>query len=270
MGFNDVILWAAALAAGMVNSVAGGGTLLTFPVLLAALSVSPSALVLASGAGVIANGTSTVALLPASAVSAWEYRREFRQAGRWLTWLLVPSVIGGLAGTLLVTELPSGVFDKLVPWLILTAALLYALQPRISKWLISGATDDRPSRRRLTGILLFQLLVALYGGYFGAGIGILMLSALALMGLTDIHVMNAVKNLLATSINAMAAAVFIFRGKVEWNMTLPMMLAAIVGGFLGARLARRTNRVIVRRIVVAIGFSLATYYFYRQFYGSPA
>jgi uncharacterized membrane protein YfcA len=265
--WNEVLLCGTAVLAGMVNSVAGGGTLLTFPALLAVLGASPSAAVIANGVGVMANGTSTVALWPASVVSAWEFRREFAQAGRWLVWLLVPSVIGGLVGTLLVTELPPDIFDDLVPWLILTAALLFALQPQINRLIKIGATHERPAWPKFAGILLFQLLVALYGGYFGAGIGILMLSALALMGLSDIHVMNAVKNLCATCINGMAAAVFVVRAKVDWQVAWPMMLSAIVGGFIGARVARRTNRTVVRRVIVAIGFALAAYYFYRQFRG---
>ncbi len=265
MTLNQLLLLLAAVGAGMVNSVAGGGTLLTFPSLFSILKAAPSALTLAKGAGVIANGTSTVALLPGSAVAAWEYREHHGKAGRWFTWLLIPSIVGGLAGAILVTALPPGVFDRLVPWLILTAAILFALQPRVSKWMVTAAPHERPSAGRLTVIFTFQFLVALYGGYFGAGIGILMLSALALMGLSDIHIMNGVKNFLATTINAMAALVFIVAGDVDYRLALPMMVAAIIGGFLGARLAQRMNRVIVRRVVVAIGFSLAAYYFYRQF-----
>jgi uncharacterized protein len=265
--WNDILLCTTAVLAGMVNSVAGGGTLLTFPALLAALGGTPSAAVRLNGLGVMANGTSTVALLPGSAVAAWEYRREFGKAGRWFLLLLAPSVVGGLLGVLLVTQLPPEIFDWLVPWLILFAAILFALQPRIARWITVHAAHERPPARRLAEILLFQTFVAIYGGYFGAGIGILMLSALALMGLSDIHVMNGVKNVLATSINAVAAAVFVITGKVDWRLCLPMMASAIVGGFLGSRIAQRTSRTIVRRVVVAIGFSLAAYYFYRQFPG---
>jgi uncharacterized membrane protein YfcA len=154
-----------------------------------------------------------------------------------------------------------------VPWLILFAAILFAVQPRIARWMTVHAPHERPPAKRLAGILLFQTLVAIYGGYFGAGIGILMLSALALMGLTDIHVMNGVKNLLATAINAVAAAMFIITRNVEWSLCLPMLVSAIVGGFIGSRIAQRTSRTIVRRVVVAIGFSLAAYYFIQQIRG---
>ncbi len=264
MLWNEVLLCATAAAAGAINSVAGGGTLLTFPALFAMLHAAPSAAVLASGAGVIANGTSTVALLPGSAVAAWEYRREIRAAGAWFLWLLLPSVVGGLVGALLVTELPPGWFEVLVPWLILAAAVLFALQPQIGRWLVTNPHQGRPGWPRLVVILFFQLLVALYGGYFGAGIGILMLSALALMGMSDIHRMNGVKNLCATCINGVAAGTFIARDKVEWRWVWPMLISAIIGGWVGSRVARRMSRTIVRRVVAAIGFSLAAYYFYRQ------
>ncbi len=264
---DQILLCLTALLAGMVNSVAGGGTLLTFPTLIAVLGASPSAVVALHGVEVMANGTSTVALLPGSAVAAWEYRREFAKAGRWFLWLLVPSVFGALAGVLLVTQLRPEVFAWLVPWLILFAAILFAVQPRIARWMTVHAAYERPPARRMAGIIVFQALVAIYGGYFGAGIGILMLSALALMGLSDIHIMNGVKNVLATSINAVAAIVFVVTGKVVWSLCLPMLASAIAGGFLGSRLAQRTSRTIVRRLVVAIGFSLAAFYFYRQFRG---
>jgi uncharacterized membrane protein YfcA len=259
--WNEVLLCGMAVLAGMVNSVAGGGTLLTFPALLAVLGASPSA-------AVLANGTNTIVVWPASVVSTWEYRREYAQAARWFAWLLVPSLIGGLAGALLVVELPSQVFGGLVPWLILMAAILFAFQPQIGRWIGIGTAHERPTAARFVGILAFQFMVALYGGYFGAGIGILMLASLALMGLSDIHVMNGVKNLLATAINGMAAVVFIIYGRVDWQVAWPMMLSAIVGGFVGARVARRTNRTVVRRVIVAIGFALAAYYFYRQFRGA--
>jgi uncharacterized membrane protein YfcA len=258
---NEVLLCGTAVLAGLVNSVAGGGTLLTFPALLAVLGASPSA-------AVLANGTNTIVVWPASVVSTWEYRRDYAQAARWFAWLLVPSLIGGLAGALLVVELPSQVFGGLVPWLILMAAILFAFQPQIGRWIGIGAAHDRPTMARFSGIFAFQFMVALYGGYFGAGIGILMLASLALMGLSDIHVMNGVKNLLATAINGMAAVVFIIYGRVDWQVAWPMMLSAIVGGFIGASVARRANRTVVRRVIVAIGFALAAFYFYRQFRGS--
>ena len=182
-----------------------------------------------------------------------------------MRWLLVPSLIGGLVGVLLVTKLPPSMFDALVPWLILSAALLFALQPQIARLTGVGKPHAAPTGAKMAGIMLFQFLVAIYGGYFGAGIGILMLAELAILGLSDIHVMNAWKSLLGGSINAVAGVVFIIEQKVDWKLAMPMFFSAIVGGYFGAWAARRTNPAIVRRWVVAIGFCFAAYYFWKRF-----
>ena len=245
-----------AAAGGAVNSVAGGGTLLTFPALFAALGVSAQT-------SVMANATSTVALLPGSLAGMAGYRRELREAPYW-SWLLVlPSLAGGLLGATMVIARPK-TFELLVPWLILTAAALFALQPRIASWAGVGHGSSRHTSSKIAGALVFQTLVAIYGGYFGAGIGILMLSSLAMMGFGDIHRMNALKTMLASCINSVAATIFIAQGKVHWPFALAMSVAAVAGGFLGAHVARRLDRNFVRRVVVAIGFSLAWYYFYAQ------
>jgi len=270
MTWNDVLLCSTAMAAGMINAVAGGGTLLTFPALYAALGPKFSALLGPergiAEAGVVANATSTMALWPGSLGSFWGYRHEFRLAGAWVWWLLIPCLLGGLIGVLLVIRFPS-VFESLVPWLIFSAAMLFALQPQIARLTGIGLPHAKPSKTRMAGILFFQLLVSIYGGYFGAGAGILMLAALAMMGLPDIHVMNAVKTLYGTVINIMASIVFIVEGKVEWRLAAPMLIFGTIGGYVGARVARRIDPARVRRGVVAIGFALAAYYFYKRFHG---
>jgi hypothetical protein len=243
--------------AGAVNSVAGGGTLLTFPALFAALGSTATA-------AVVANATSTVALVPGSAAAMWGYRRELHRAARWAWLLLPPSVLGGLVGSLLVARLPPETFELLVPWLILTAALLFAAQPAVSRWLGIGEQARRISPRRAVAVAFLQLLIAIYGGYFGAGIGILMLSGLALMGLSDIHAMNGLKTLLNCAINGISVAIFIQAGLVYWPLALSMAAAAIAGGYAGARIARRLDRNLVRSIVVVIGIVLSLYYFYHQ------
>jgi uncharacterized membrane protein YfcA len=245
----------AAAAAGAVNSIAGGGTLLTFPSLLAALSS------LSNGA-VIANATSTVALVPGSLAAAWGYRKELQRAWRWVPLLTAPSLAGGLLGSLLVTELNPKYFDALVPWLILTASVLFLLQPFLARSVTVGAKP--PLRRTVAGVVAFQFLVGVYGGYFGAGIGILMLSSLALMGLTDIHVMNGLKNYLAGCINGISVLVFVFEGVVDWRLAAVMAPSAIVGAYAGSRVAQRLDRRVVRGIVIAIGFGVAAYAFYKQ------
>jgi len=257
MLFNSVVLCLAALAAGAVNAVAGGGTLLTFPTLYVVLGTTAEA-------ARLANCTSTVALVPGALASAWGYRSELGAARRWLIWLTPPSLLGGLAGSALLTELSPDTFKVLVPWLILTAALLFALQPQVSRWTGIGQSHALPSRKTMVAIAAFQFLVSVYGGYFGAGIGILMLSALAMMGLSDIHVMNALKTVLNMFINGVSVVWFIWRGDVEWRYASMMAVAAIIGGYCGARIARRLDRNLVRKGVVAIGFTLAACEFYRQ------
>jgi uncharacterized membrane protein YfcA len=245
-------LMATALAAGVINSVAGGGTLLTFPALMAV--VSP----------VVANGTSTLALVPGSAAGAWGYRHEFREVRRWALLLAGPSLVGGAVGTLLVTRLPETYFDTLVPWLILTAALLFLLQPTLTRLTGAGKPRAAPSAGTRLAVVAFQFLVAVYGGYFGAGIGILMISSLSLMGTGTIHQANALKTFLAACINGASVVVWVHDDKVRWDLVPGMALAAIVGGYLGARVARRLPKNVVRWAVIAIGFGLAAYYFSKQ------
>ena len=261
MNWEIVLVCLAALAAGAVNSVAGGGTLLTFPVLIAVLTRRLGTEKLAA---VVANQTSTTALIPGIFAAAWGYRAQLKHSRHWLKWLLPSSIIGGLIGGALVVGFPDQ-FSALVPWLILTAAVLFVLQPQIARWTGIGQPHSEPHGATLAAIIVFQFFVAIYGGYFGAGIGILMLSALGLMGLADIHVMNGLKNCLAFSINIMAVIVFLTRGQVDWSLALPMIACSIVGGFMGATLAQKIDRQIVRRIIVVIGFTLAIYYFWRQF-----
>lgn len=252
------MLCLAAAAGGAINAVAGGGTLLTFPALFAALGST------ADGA-VLANGTSTVALVPGSITALLGYRREIEHERAWAATLVLPSLLGGLTGSLLVVALPPEWFKAAVPWLILTAALVFALQPQIAR--ASGINHDAsaaPSQSKTLAALVCQFLVAVYGGYFGAGIGILMLSALSLLGVSDIHRMNAVKTLLASVINGTSVLVFAANGSVHWPYALAMAVASSIGGYLGAHTARRLNRKFVRALVVVIGFSLAGYYFYRQ------
>jgi len=238
----------AAVAAGAVNAIAGGGTLLTFSALLTAI---PS---------VRANATSTVALVPASLAGAWGFRKELHTVRRWVPLLIVPSFAGGLVGSLLVVLLPAGYFDALVPWLILTAALLFLFQP----WLTRRTRPAAPKAGTVAAVVVFQFFVAVYGGYFGAGIGILMLSALGLMGLTDIHAMNGLKNFLAFCINGVSVVIFVVEKKVEWSVVPVMMAASILGGYLGARVARRVEPRLVRWFIIAVGLGLAGYYFYKQ------
>ena len=251
---DTLILCISAVLAGIINSVAGGGTLLTFPALTYVLGG-------AGDAAVIANATSTIALFPGSLAAVWGYRRELQGTRSSVLPLLLPSILGGAIGTMLVVSYPSKIFESLVPWLILLATLLFMLQPVITEWTGIGKPHEAPSRRTQIGIVAFQFLVALYGGYFGAGIGILMLSSLALMGSSDIHRMNAVKSLLASLINGTSVTLFIWQHKVNWPLALPMIVAGIIGGFAGASLARKLNKTHIRYGVIAIGLLVSATYF---------
>ncbi len=239
------LIFAAAFVAGAINSVAGGGTLLSFP-----------ALVWLGLPSVVANATSTVALWPGSLGSVWGYRRELPAFDGALLATVVPSVAGGLAGAVLLHHTPTAVFDRLVPLLILFATCLLMAQD----WVRRRFAWARPAGSTGTWtwwLVGFQALVGLYGGYFGAGIGILMLAALSMVGHTDIHRMNALKSLLALAINGIAALYFIASGLVVWNDAVVMAVGAIAGGVGGAGAARRAGRETVHRLIVIIGFGMA-------------
>jgi hypothetical protein len=237
------IIFFAAVAAGAINSIAGGGTLVSFPTLLW-LGRDP----------ILANAANTIAMWPGSLAGAIGFRRELATVRRWLLLLIVPSLLGGALGGWLLLRTPVSTFERLVPFLILGATLLLAAQEMISARLGSLArAHENPTPGWVTFVFLFQFLVALYGGYFGAGMGILMLAALGLIGLTDMHQMNGLKNLLAVCINGIAAIYFAFVAPVSWKDVGIMTAGTIAGGFLGAKVARRLGRKFVRGFVVTIG-----------------
>ena len=245
------LLAASAFAAGVVNSVAGGGTLLTFPALLA--SGIP---------GINANATSTTALMPGSVAGAFGFRHELGEQSKLVRLLMAPSIIGAVIGTLLVTRLPESVFDALVPWLVLGATMLFLLQKPLVRALRLKA-DSGPTDARRAGMVVFQFFVAVYGGYFGAGIGIVTLAALGMMGLQNVHQMNAVKTLLAVSINCVSVMIFTADGRVFWPEAGVMAVAAVCGGYLGARVSRRLPQGLVRAIVGLVGLVVAATTFWK-------
>jgi len=237
------IIFFAGAAAGAINSIAGGGTLISFPALLW-LGRDP----------ILANATNTIAMWPGSLAGAIGFRRELSTVRRWLLLLVVPSLIGGALGGWLLLRTPTSTFERLVPFLILGATLLLAAQEMITARLGHLAhAHENPTRGWVVFVFVFQFLVALYGGYFGAGMGILMLAALGLIGLTDMHQMNGLKNVLAVCINGVAAIYFVFAASVSWSDVAIMTCGTIAGGYLGARIARRLGRKFVRGAVVTIG-----------------
>ena len=242
---HELLVFAAACVAGAINSVAGGGTLITVPTLM-----------WLGMPAIHANATSTVALWPGSLSGAWGFRRELFTADRRVFALIVPSLVGGLSGAILLHQTPPDVFERLIPLLILFATCLFMAQEPLQRRFNLTAIHNARSHW-LSWTMLFQLLVGIYGGYFGAGIGIMMLAALSLMGHTDIYQMNGVKNLLAVAINGIAILYLVFTDLILWPDALVMAIGAIVGGVAGAGTARRVGRPVVRRIVIVVGFAMA-------------
>jgi len=249
-----VLIAAAALVAGVINSMAGGGTLISFPTMVW-LGRPP----------IMANATNAVALWPGSLSAMFGYRDDMRRVRRWLYLLTIPSVAGGALGAILLLHTTEKTFSRLVPFLILGATLLLAAQELISRKLnLIAKAHENPTAGWVVFVFTFQLLVGLYGGYFGAGMGILMLAALGFIGLTDLHEMNGLKNLLAVGINGVAAIYFAISGAVLWKDTVVMALAAIAGGFAGAKLAKRLGRRFVRGAVVFIGLTMTVALFLKN------
>ncbi len=246
-------LLCAATAAGAINAVAGGGTILTFPTLLAIGTPA-----------IVANATSTVALVFGTSGSVYGFRKHILSIREWL-WRFVPvSLLGGLIGSGLLTITSNDFFCRLVPFLILFATLLFLAQGVVAR-LIRRSTEEPQREPLIWPAILFQFLVSIYGGFFGAGIGILMLATLGFIGLTDIHQMNALKNILGSLINVVASIMFISRGLVDWPKVGVMTLGAIAGYYLGSHYSQKIPQIWVRRIVLAIGFAISGITFYRQF-----
>ena len=253
----------AAVIGGAMNAIAGGGTLVTFP-----------ALVWLGIPAIVANATSTVALWPGAIGSMYGYRGELAGARAWATRFAIPSLVGGLVGALLLLRTPGERFDQIVPWLVLGATVLFLVQRPLMTLLRKQrpgsaspasqspiAEDDPASRAPTLPLLAFQFAVAVYGGYFGAGIGILMLAALGFMGFTNIHRMNGLKNWGGLCMNATAAALFVFSHLVNWPTAIAMAVGATIGGFGGSRLAQRVPKEVVRAAVVVIGLSASVWLF---------
>jgi hypothetical protein len=250
---------AAAFLAGAINSIAGGGTLVSFPALM--------------GIGLTgqqANVTSTLALWPGSMGGFLGHRRDLAGTRAFALRLVPPSLVGGGIGAWLMLVTPQSVFDLMIPWLILVATVLLAANDPVARLLQKAGGQERTATW-WAGAMTFQFLVGIYGGYFGAGIGILMLAALSLLGLTDIFQMNGLKNFLSLLINGVAIIVFLAAewlrhpGNVQWLPVGLMVVAAGFGGLAGSHMAHKVGRKPVRIGVVSIGFLLAAWYFYKTF-----
>jgi uncharacterized protein len=249
-----VFLFFAAAIAGTLNAIAGGGTFLSFPALLST-GVPP----------VEANATNTVALWPGLAASASAYLKRLDVPRCLLVPLLITSVIGGFAGSWLLLNTPQQTFLHLVPWLLLTGTLLFAFGNNIrvlaGRTAISEEWQRQLSWRVVAVTSFIELLIGIYGGYFGAGIGFITLGMLTAIGMRDINAMSAIRTLLAAVINAAAVLIFIVARAVLWPQCVVMIAGAITGGWFGAHFAQRANPITMRRIVIAIGVAMTAYYF---------
>lgn len=243
------VLVAAAGAAGAINSIAGGGSLVSFPAAVW-FGLPP----------LIANATNTVALTPGAVASAVAYRRELAEERPLVRRLALPAALGGAAGAWLLVVTPPRVFETVVPPLVLFATLLLLMQ-NLSKGVGDAGRSPMSKRAAWVG----QLLVGIYGGYFGAGMGIVVLALIARIGRTDIHRMNAAKIVLGAIVNGVAALGLIAAGKVDPTAAAAMTVGATAGGFFGAALARRIDKAVVRWLVVAVGFALTAILAYRRF-----
>jgi uncharacterized protein len=254
-----LLLFAAALLAGGLNSVAGGGSFIAFPTL-----------VFTGVPEIPANATTTVALWPGVGASAGAYRKELAGQRERLLLLAPVSLVGGILGALLLLHTPPVTFRLLIPVLLLLATLLFAFGGRLATALRRRMGAERAASRLVTtGVVVLQFVIAIYGGFFGGGIGILMLASLALMGMENLHEMNGVKTVLAGAINGVAVITFIVAGAVFWPQVLVMIVGSVGGGYGGASLARRLPTAAVRTSVITVGLAMTLLFVVRLFVPQP-
>ena len=248
-----IFLFIAGALGGALNSVAGGGSFIAFPALLFT-GVPP----------IPANATNTLALWTAAAASGGAYRNKLDIPRRVMVPLLCASLIGGLAGAFLLLKTPAQTFMRVLPWLTLGATLLFAFGEKLAGGRKS-IIEHETSGAAVLGATLFQLVVAVYGGYFGGGMGIVMLAMLVTLGMTDIHAMNALKSVMGFVINGVATVAFVLKRAVYWKHGVVMILGGIVGGYLGAHYAQRVPQARIRAFVVMVGAGMTVYFFWKAY-----
>lgn len=254
-----LLLFLAAIIGGTLNSVAGGGSFFTFP-----------ALTLTGVPLINANATSTVALWPGSLASAGAYRDTFTTERRMLLLLSAVSILGGILGAVILIKTPEIVFRRAVPFLLLAATAFFAYGGQMTAALRARRGERElhlPSWIGMVSTLVLQFIIALYGGFFGGGIGIMMLAVLAVTGMKDIHAMNALKTVLTICINGVAVVTFAFAGFVFWPQALVMVVGAVAGGYGGASIARKIDPLLVRRFVIVVGVVLSILFFLKYTIG---
>jgi uncharacterized membrane protein YfcA len=249
-----IYLFLAGALGGAINAVAGGGSFVAFPALLFT-GVPP----------VPANATNTLALWVGTSASGGAYRNRMKSPRRVMIPLIVTSVIGGFIGALLLIKTPAQTFLRVLPWLLLGATLLFAFGRYVSNYIAGGISHDS-SNAGIAGASIFELAVAVYGGYFGGGIGIMNLAMLAALGMTDIHEMNLLKVILGGVINGVAAITFIVTKAIVWPQAIVMTLGAIVGGYSSAHYAQKLPQSWIRAFVIAVGAAMTLFFFKRAYF----
>jgi hypothetical protein len=251
---SAIFLFVAGMLGGALNSVAGGGSFIAFPALLFT-GVPP----------IPANATNTIALWTAAAASGGAYRSRLDVPRRVMVPLLLASLSGGLGGAFLLLKTPAHTFMRVLPWLTLGATLLFAFGKRLAGERRFFAAAHQVGPAALAGAILFQLVVGVYGGYFGGGMGIVMLAMLATLGMTDIHAMNALKTVMGFVINGVAAVAFVIARAVYWSHGAAMILGAVLGGYFGAHYAQKLPQTWIRGFVVAVGTAMTIYFFVKAY-----
>jgi uncharacterized membrane protein YfcA len=252
---NLVVLFLSAMLAGAINAVAGGGTIFSFTALSLSLPM------------INANATNSASLWAGSLSSAFSFRGQLRSQLREFLILLAPTVLGALTGAFVLTQTSELLFRRIVPFLILFAVSLFAFKDQIGRAFRRVSPAEHDGHISLLGFVwgvAFQFLVAFYGGYFGAGIGILMLSSFSLMGMRDIHKMNALKNPLAFVINGLAAIFLLLRGVVVIPLAILMGIGAMIGGYVSAHFSQRLDPRLIRGFVIFFGVLVSAWMFYRN------
>lgn len=244
----------AAFLAGAINSVAGGGSMISFPILIA-LGVPP----------IIANATNTVGIWPGALGSIWGFRPELARIPKAYRLLLIPALMGSALGAFLLRLTPASLFEHVVPWLLLFATILFIIQAPIRDRLMLMTRKDGKNWTRVMLVVFLQVGVSIYGGYFGAGMSILMLSILGIMGMTDILEMTAMTSLLSLAINGIAGIIFVFCGLVSFPYAAVMAMGAILGGYGAVGVARKVGKDWIKRFVILVGLSLAVVMFYKLY-----
>lgn len=251
--FNEILIFMAAVAAGFINAIAGGGTLISFPVLLA-VGIPP----------VVANVTNTVALVPGTIGGMWSQRKDFKSQYQRLLKLLPVAIVGGIAGGLLILNTSENTFRSIIPYLILGATLLLGFQVRIKNWVISRIGHAHNEHHNPVFMLTLVFLAAIYGGYFGAGLGVILMATLGLVTDESMTRLNFLKQALGFAINLAAAIYFAFSGKVDWMIALIMVFGSLLGGLIGGKLAGKMKPEVLRWIVVSAGLVAALIFFLKE------